>query len=386
MAKLHEKRAGADFYSEDYNESLSFVFESMLRYGMETGSTTSQQDAYFNQFPTDTAGSTSNMTYGAGSYTCNNAAPLVCSIRTAAIPVNYSTAGSGRVSHWAFDLYSLGSDVIGTNHGSPVNITQGNGKIEKAYIFNNSTAYVHVPYAANIGTGSFTVSAWVYPTSRPAGTDPDFVDTIISTDGGADITGGWQLSIKATGSLNLLINDGTKRDVDSLLNVPLNTWSYVTYTFDGANMKGYVNGSSGNGSFTSGAFTRNGSPIQIGRRTNDASYGYYFGGSMDEVSYWNRALTLTEIQYIYNNGRGTHYADFNGSVTSAIAVWQGSFSSTTVITSQISLDNGTTFTNTGSNQLGSATPSTGSLISKLIITRAATTVRDTITAVGIYYG
>lgn len=383
---IHEKRQLAQYFANDYVQSLSYILDRMLQLGQETGSFASQQDASFDLFGTATAGSISNMTHGTGSYTCNNSAPLLCTIRTAAIPVNYSTAGSGLISFWNFDRYKLGSDSVSTNHGSPVNVTQVNGKLDKCYAFNNSTSYVNVPYAANIGTGSFTVAAWVYPISRAAGTDPDFVDTIIATDGGADIAGGWQLNIKATGSLNILLNDGSKRDVDVLLNVPLNTWSHVVFTFSGAAMKGYVNGSVGVGSFTSGAFTRNGSPIQIGRRTNDASYGYYFGGSIDEVGYWNRALTAAEIGTVYSAGRGTPFYSYNGSVTSAIVKWIGSFSSNTTVANYISLDNGTTWTLNNQGIIGSISPSTGSLMTELRITRGASTVRDVVTSVGIYYG
>ena len=382
---IHEKQAAEVYFVNDITQSLGFILDKMLLVGQETGSFTNQQDAHFDLYGTATAGSISNMTHGTGSYTCNNAAPVLCTIRTAAIPVNYSTAGSHLISFWPFDTYTLGSDVISTNHGSPVNVSQVNGKLDKCYTFNNSTTYVHVPYSASIATGSFTVAAWVKPISRPAGTDPDFVDTVIATDGGADIVGGWQLSIKATGSLNLLLNDGTKRDIDALINVPLDTWSHVAFTFNGASMKGYVNGVSGTGSFTSGAFTRNGSPIQIGRRTNDASYGYYFNGSMDEVGYWARALTQAELQYVYNGGNGTPRQYYNGSVTSAISRWVGSFSAATTLANYISLDNGTTWTLVAYGDIGSITPSTGSLMTELRITRSASTVRDTVTSVGMYY-
>lgn len=389
MSELHEKQPGETYFAEDFNDSFSYILDSMLRLGQDTGSFVSQVNAHFDLFSTATAGSVSTMTWATGSYTCNNALPLLCTIRTPVIYVKYSTAGSQLISCWPLNNTYLGSDAINSNHGSVYNVGSGHiglSQIGESFIFNGTTSYLRIPSNTNIETDSFTVMAWVKPTTRATGTDPDYVDSIVATDGGADISGGWDMQIDSNGSFHILLNDGTKRDVNSLINVPLNSWSHLAFTFTDGSMYPYVNSVLGN-TYISGTFTRNGSPINIGCRSPSASgYEYFFEGSMLQIVYFSRGLSQTEITHIYANGSGMPHTSFSDSVTTAIAKWTGSYSSDTVVQHYLSLDNGTTWTQVTEGKLGSITPNTGSLMSELRLTRTGSNVRDNVTSVGLYYG
>ena len=81
----------------------------------------------------------------------------------------------------------------------------------------------------------------------------------------------------------------------------LNAWTHVAATYDGGNLRLYVNGAlirtqavSGNISETTGAF-------RIG---GNSSWGEYFSGLIDEVRIYNHALTQAEIQSDMNTPVG----------------------------------------------------------------------------------
>ena len=74
---------------------------------------------------------------------------------------------------------------------------------------------------------------------------------------------------------------------------PLNTWTHVALTYDGATLRLYVNGSQAATRAATGAIQTTTNPLWIG---GNQPYGEYFQGLIDEARVYNRALTQTEIQ------------------------------------------------------------------------------------------
>lgn len=70
-------------------------------------------------------------------------------------------------------------------------------------------------------------------------------------------------------------------------------WHYITYTYDGTTLKGYMDGIQVVSQPKVFILTTNSLDLYIGS-ANPA--GNYVGGSFDEFRIWNRALTLTEIR------------------------------------------------------------------------------------------
>ena len=82
--------------------------------------------------------------------------------------------------------------------------------------------------------------------------------------------------------------------------LPINSWTHLAVTFDGTNFLFYINGvQSGSGTGSLGA--PNGLPVTI--RTVSTTCPP-FAGLLDEVSFYNRALTAAEVLGVYNAGSG----------------------------------------------------------------------------------
>jgi hypothetical protein len=73
----------------------------------------------------------------------------------------------------------------------------------------------------------------------------------------------------------------------------VNTWVHLAATYDGATLRLYANGVQVSSKAVTGAMTTSTSPLRIG---GNAVWTEFFGGLIDDVRVYNRALTATEIQ------------------------------------------------------------------------------------------
>jgi hypothetical protein len=150
-------------------------------------------------------------------------------------------------------------------------------------VFNGTNARVDAPNSASLQlmTG-MTLEAWVNP-SRLTGTWRDVIykgkDNYYLE---ADSTSG-KPATRATTAGSLLGTTG----------LPVNTWTYLTGTYDGATLRLYVNGVQVSSRAQTGPITVSTNPLQIG---GDSFFGQYFQGTLDEIRIYNRALNPTEIQ------------------------------------------------------------------------------------------
>jgi Concanavalin A-like lectin/glucanases superfamily len=75
--------------------------------------------------------------------------------------------------------------------------------------------------------------------------------------------------------------------------LPLNTWSHLAMTYNGATMRLYVNGVLVSSRAQTGNTVVSAGAVQIGGNT---VWGEFFSGAIDEVRIYKRALSATEIQ------------------------------------------------------------------------------------------
>lgn len=100
--------------------------------------------------------------------------------------------------------------------------------------------------------------------------------------------------------------------------VSANTWTHLTLTYDGTTMRTYINGTAdANTNAVSGTMFNSTAPVEIGARDG----GVIYGGLIDEVRLWNRALSASEISARFNcrvpaeTSNLIAYYDFNQGTT-----------------------------------------------------------------------
>ena len=197
--------------------------------------------------------------------------------------------------------------------GNPHDIQNGNngtlqggatytaGKVSQAFSFDGIDDLVDVPDAATLHLQIFTIDAWVNPTDLTQ--DRAIVIKAASSTGGNDFAYG--LRVLSGGQAEGRITDaaGASASVVSTSVLSTSLFQHIALTCDGAALKLYVNGVLSGTTATTLIPVVNARPVSIGAwQSVSAGVIQHWVGLIDEVELFNRALTLTEIQGIYNAG------------------------------------------------------------------------------------
>jgi uncharacterized protein (TIGR03437 family) len=224
---------------------------------------------------------------------------------------------SGIVSWWFAE--GNANDLRDGNHGQlEGGAGYAAGHVGRAFSF-EGTGQVRVANNANLNVQTFTIEAWVYPALVDG-----VLDTIVCKEPDASVYQ-YYLAIRGPDNragvgtiprgnlaftivgVNGLPTDATLGWVDGGGQVPLFAWTHVALTFDGNSAKAYLNGVlTRNIAGLSGMVNVTSGPLRIGSRS-DFAIGVVpqdrFNGLIDEVALYNRALSASEIQSIFNAGR-----------------------------------------------------------------------------------
>jgi len=216
---------------------------------------------------------------------------------------------SGLVSWWPGDGNAL--DIIGPNHGTPVNGTTFTpGMVDQAFSFDGVDDEVQAAGTGFADLQQLTIDSWVKHSSLPPGQIQRYVTlankAVLRFDGGA---GPQQLHFYMT------INGMLRHiRVNNVLQVGI--FHHVAGTYDGSVMRLYLDG----GEVGSLAVSGTVSPapwVAFG------SAGEPFDGLLDEVEIFNRALSASEIQAIFNAGTDGKCKTPSGSISGRVTVVAG---------------------------------------------------------------
>jgi hypothetical protein len=191
-----------------------------------------------------------------------------------------------------------GNGNTGTLSGSPTWTTSG--KYGKAISFDGTDDYVEVPNSASLVQTTFSIEFWAKPSSftqykRWMGKD--------TTPWGGNYYG-WIVLWSYAGSSAVYLAlenggvNGANEKISQLVTVSLSTWVHLAFTFDGSYIYAYKNGVLFGSAVAVGTWTfaTSTGPFRLGR-----DYGTdYFNGILDEVHFYNRALSSGEVSDLYN--------------------------------------------------------------------------------------
>jgi glucose/arabinose dehydrogenase len=175
------------------------------------------------------------------------------------------------------------------NTGSLTNgaARNGSGKYGSAIAFDGSDDVVVVPDANSLDlTSGMTLEAWVYPTT----TLSDW-KSILQKEADAYFLNGNTNTNKVGVGGTFAGSCCTVLQGPNAL--PANQWTHVAGTYDGANLRLYVNATQVASQARTGSLQVTGTPLRIGGNTYSTEF---FPGRIDEVRVYNRALSQGEIQ------------------------------------------------------------------------------------------
>ena len=198
---------------------------------------------------------------------------------------------TGLVAAYGFEEGSGGATADASGNGNNGTIAgatwSSQGRTGSALSFDGVNDLVTIPDSASLDVTRITMMAWVRPTVLSGWRTALMKE---ATGGLAYVLYAHDNAPKPAGYLSIGNGD---RLIDGTSALPLNTWSHLAVTYDGASMRIYVNGVLVRSRARTGNIATTAQPLRIGGNT---VWGEYFGGLIDDVRLYNRALTLAEIQ------------------------------------------------------------------------------------------
>lgn len=175
-----------------------------------------------------------------------------------------------------------------------------------ALAFDGINDNVVVPGASSLiaGSGSMSITAWVYPTNpTPQTTSYDgFLGFRNNVDADFYLLHYTPTVVEA----RFRGSAGTKYDLTPAV-LTLNTWTHLAFTYDGSYIRLFKNGIIADSLPANDVITLTNESFYIGDLIFQGSH-FYLQGRVDEVSLWNRALQPAELTCLHINGIDTSLA------------------------------------------------------------------------------
>lgn len=212
------------------------------------------------------------------------------------------------ISYYKFD--NNATDEVGAHNATLHGCTYtGSGKINGCYSFNGTTDDIETGIVIAKNT-AYSISMWVYFSSSGGGNDY-FICNDLGSSGNSGMYAYYNHSSQA---ITVAVTDGLSHNCFTpitISSVSKDTFHHFVITWDGSTTTGsfkvYLNTS-----VTScGAFSY--------AMSDDITTSFILGqyaaaataegllGRIDEVGFWSRAITSSEVSTIYNSGTGLTY-------------------------------------------------------------------------------
>lgn len=199
-------------------------------------------------------------------------------------------------------------DIVGGNTGTVEGVTQGvEGKLSNSYEFDGVGNRVVTNWSGILGTAARSISLWFKTGSSSSQHMVGW-----GSDNGAETGKVFRVYI-SDGSVSLAVYGGyTKRGSGC----DDNNWHHLVVTMEqGDNLNDilmYVDGavvSEIEGANNPAIDTSNSIPVTFGENVQSTASNF-FEGNLDEIGFWDRALSATEVSELYNSGSGLSQSSF----------------------------------------------------------------------------
>lgn len=177
------------------------------------------------------------------------------------------------------------------------------GIINTSLGFDGTNDYVNFndPAGDILDPPYITVSCWVNPDNFSA------TQYVISKS--RDVSGteqtGYSLILLTSGKVRADFwssVDSLRKNVDSVGAISSGQWSHIAMTYDGSDLKVFINGSEENSNSFSGTIASGNRNLIFGCLAFGAPNHFRYDGLLDDVFIYDRALSASEITMLYQRG------------------------------------------------------------------------------------
>jgi len=215
-------------------------------------------------------------------------------------------APSGMIGWWPAE--GDANDIIGANNGVLLNGTGfAGGEVGQAFSFSGglvgtASPCVQIPYSPSLISSRLSVEAWIKPLSDSQNQNC----LIYGQNNGLQLVG-FQGRLGIQPVFRFLDGNGTWQTARSSTYLTRGKFSHIAGTWDGSWLRVYVNGNPTGTLKPATSPVDSGCDFFIGGIYSPApgscqNTAQYFNGLIDEVSCYNRDLTIDEIRSNYNAG------------------------------------------------------------------------------------
>lgn len=212
-----------------------------------------------------------------------------------AVPIAHYKCNDNAASTVVID--SIGNFAGVLSGGDNTSDKTTTGKINEGFSLNGTDDYVQTDFG---NPTNFTYACWCKLTiseqdfNNPSG---DKIQLMWTQDDNP------AMGIKSSGVFTGIIKNGAEGSISATTTTTINDgdWNHYVMTFDGTNLRIYLNGLL---AATSATVTGRGALADVSRFGRDDA-GRFVKGVFDDVRVYDMALSQAQIQQIYNSGNGT---------------------------------------------------------------------------------
>ena len=209
---------------------------------------------------------------------------------------------SNLVAHWTLDTQNVDAsrssaevrDVSGyNNHADLKNhpATTAPGKLGQALSLDGVDDYAEKIAFSGLPSSAITVSAWIKLDAHKNW------NRVLNHEW---VNNGWLLFTDASGTATFGVGQSGAQYNAIKAGLTVGSWYHLVGVYDGSNVRVYVNGQEGTPRAKSGLILDSGGDVDIGGAERDR-----FKGAIDDVRIYNKVLTASEVQALYNVGETT---------------------------------------------------------------------------------
>jgi hypothetical protein len=190
------------------------------------------------------------------------------------------------------DSSPTGNDGNVTN--TTLDASSTSGKWHEALDLGGTNEHISIPYSTAYEMDQLTVAIWAYPNTT--GTNLQLF-TKDQTSGGTNQV--WQLRKNTDETISFIVynESGTPISTTSTRTMTVNSWNHVAGTWDGSDLKVYLNGLLEDTTSSSGKLNKSQTnKIFLGR--SEHASPEYFDGRLEQAILFDQALTEDEIRLL----------------------------------------------------------------------------------------